>query len=84
MLREFSSTKPALQQILKELLYAKNKKPQAETKIPQMTRIISKGIYTIKKWNNPQTIMLPKSEIIRRVGYKGSTLDALAIKKQKT
>ena len=33
-LREFSNTKEALQQILKELLYTKKKRPQPETKIP--------------------------------------------------
>uniref|UniRef100_A0A8D1CWT3 L1 transposable element RRM domain-containing protein n=2 Tax=Sus scrofa TaxID=9823 RepID=A0A8D1CWT3_PIG len=43
-LSEFSNTKPALQQILKELLSAEKKKPQPETKIPQMTRLTRKGI----------------------------------------
>ena len=47
-LREFSNTKPALQQILKELPQAEKKRPQPETKIPQMTRLTSKGIYTVK------------------------------------
>ena len=48
-LREFSNTKPALQQILQERLYTEKKRPLPETKIPQMTRLTSKGIYTAKK-----------------------------------
>uniref|UniRef100_A0A8C3W7L9 Transposase n=1 Tax=Catagonus wagneri TaxID=51154 RepID=A0A8C3W7L9_9CETA len=45
-LRDFCNPKPALQQILKELLYSEKKRPQPETKTPQMTRLTSKGIYT--------------------------------------
>lgn len=66
-LREFSNTKPALQQILKELVWAENKRPQLETKIPQMTRLTSKGIHMVKGGYHPLTNMLPKSEIMRRV-----------------
>ena len=40
-LREFSNTKPALQQILKELLQAEKKRQQQITKIPQMTSLTS-------------------------------------------
>ena len=40
-LREFSNAKPALQQILKELLSAEKKRLQPETKIPQMTSLTS-------------------------------------------
>ena len=69
-LREFSDTGPALQQILNELLYTKKKRPQPETKIPQMTRLTFKGIYTVKIGNHPCIIMLPKSEIVRRGRYK--------------
>ena len=47
-LREFGNTRPALQEILKELLQVEKKKPQPETKIPQMTGLTSKGIYTVK------------------------------------
>ena len=72
-LREFSNTKPALQQILKELLEAEKKRQQQETKIPQMTRLISKGIYTVKIRNQPCTIIPPKSKIMRRGGYKCGT-----------
>ena len=46
------------------------KKLQPETKIPQMTRLISIGIYIVKIWNHPCTIMPPKSEIIRGCWYK--------------
>uniref|UniRef100_A0A8D1VY65 L1 transposable element dsRBD-like domain-containing protein n=1 Tax=Sus scrofa TaxID=9823 RepID=A0A8D1VY65_PIG len=74
-LREFSNTKPALQQILKELLQAEKKRPHSETKIPQMTRLTSKGIYTVKIKNHPCIIMLPKSEVLRRGGCKYRTLE---------
>ena len=40
-----------------------------------MTRLNSKGIYTIKVGNYPHTNMLPKSEIMRRGGYKFRTLE---------
>ncbi|MCO5700791.1 hypothetical protein NDJ34_19635 [Acinetobacter baumannii] len=49
--------------------------PQPETKIPQMTRLTSKGIYTVEIQNHPCTNMLLKSEIMRRVGYKCRTLE---------
>ena len=74
-MREFSNTKPALHQILKELLYAEKKTHQQETKIPQMTRFTSKGIYTVKIQNHPSTIMPPKSEIMGRGGYECRTLE---------
>ena len=40
-----------------------------------MTRLTSKGIYTVKIQNHPCTIMPPKSEILRRGGYKCRTLE---------
>ena len=40
-----------------------------------MTRLTSKGIYTVKIQNHPCTIMSPKSEIMRRGGYKFRTLE---------
>ena len=46
-LREFSNTKQALQHILKELLKTEKKRPQQETKIPQITKLTTKGIYTV-------------------------------------
>ena len=39
-----------------------------------MTRLTNKGIYTVKIQNHPHTIMPPKSEIVRRGGYKCRTL----------
>jgi len=58
------------------LLKKKEKKrQQQETKIPQMTRLTSKGMYTVKVGNHPHTNMQPKSEIMRRGGYKCRTLD---------
>ena len=74
-LREFSNTKPALQQILKELHQAEKKRQQQETKIPQMTRLTSKDIYAVKIRNHPRRIIPPKSEIMRRGGYKCRTLE---------
>ena len=38
-----------------------------------MTRLTSKGIYTVKIRNHPCTIIPPKSEIMRRGGYKCRT-----------
>ena len=73
--RELSNTKPALQQILKELLQAEKKRPQQETERPQVTRLPSKGIFTVKIRDHPHTIMPPKSEILRRGGYKCRTLE---------
>ena len=40
-----------------------------------MTRLTSKGIYTVKIRNHPCTIIPPKSEIMRRGGYKCRTLE---------
>ena len=48
-----------------------------------MTRLTSKGIYTVKIQNLPHTIMPPKSEIMRRVQMQ-DTGDALAIKRPTT
>ena len=45
-----------------------------------MTRLTSKGIYTVKAGNHPHANMLPKSEITRRVQMQ-DTGDALAIKR---
>ena len=43
--------------------------------MPQMTRLTSKGIYTGKIQNHPCAIIPPKSEIMRRGGYKCRTLE---------
>ena len=40
-----------------------------------MTRLTSKGIYTVKIQNHPHIIMPPKSEIVRRGEYKCRTLE---------
>ena len=40
-----------------------------------MTRVTSKGIYTVKIRNHPCTVIPPKSEIMRRSGYKCRTLE---------
>ena len=48
---------------------------QLETKILQMTRLTGKGIHIVKVGNHPYTNMLPKSEIMRRGGYKYRILE---------
>ena len=40
------------------------KKPQLETKIPQMSRLTNKSKYTVKIGHHPCTITLPKSESV--------------------
>ena len=40
-----------------------------------MTTLTSKGIYIVKIQNHPHAIMPPKSEIMRRGGYKRRTLE---------
>ena len=40
-----------------------------------MKRLTRKGIYTVKVGNHPCTNILPKSEIMRRGGYKCRTLE---------
>ena len=69
-LREFSTTKPSLQQMVKELLQAENKRPQLETRNLQMGKLINKSKYTIKVRNHPQTSMISKRAIVRRGNYK--------------
>ena len=82
-LREFSTTKPALQQILKELLYVENKRPQLETKILQMTSVTSKAIHMVKLGNHHTQICYQKPEILRRVQMQ-DTGDAFTIKRPAT
>ena len=67
-LREFSNTKPALQQIQKELLQVEKKRPQLETKILQMKRLTGKDIHIVKVRNHPHTNMPPKAKIMTRGG----------------
>ena len=40
-----------------------------------MTMLTNKGIYTVKIGNHPCTIMPPKSEFMRRGGYKCRPLE---------
>ena len=50
-----------------------------------MTRLTSKGIYTVKIPNHPYAIIPPKSEIMRRGEYKcQDSGDELAIKRTTT
>ena len=73
--REFSNTKRASQQILKELLWAEKKRQQQETNLPQRTRLTGQGMYTAKIRNHPCAIIPPKSELRRRGGCKCRTLE---------
>ena len=84
-LREFSTSKQALQQRLREPLQAKKARPQQETKTAKMTRLTRKGIHTVKVGNCPHTKVLPKPEIRekRRVQMQ-DTGDTLAIKRPTT
>ena len=59
-LREFSITKPALQQMLKELLYVEKKKSQLEIRKLQMGELTNKGKHTVKVGNHPHTNMISK------------------------
>ena len=78
-LREFSNTKPALQKILKELLQAEKKIQQQETKIPQMTRLTSKGM---KSSMHNHTTKIRNHE--KRWVEMQATGDELAIKRPTT
>ena len=40
-----------------------------------MTRFTSKGTHLAKVRNHPHTNMLPKSEVMKRGGYKGRTME---------
>jgi len=47
-LRKFTTTKPMLQQMLKELLQAEKKKPIQETRKLQMEKLTGKGKHAVK------------------------------------
>ena len=66
MLREFNTTKPALNKP-QELLQAENKRPQLETRKLQITKLISKGKHKAKVGNHPHTNMISKPATVRRV-----------------
>ena len=68
-LRKYSTTKPALQQIIEELLLVVMKRPQLETNILQMTSFIGKGIHIVKVRNHPHINMLPKPEGYQSAGH---------------
>ena len=78
-LREFSNTKPALQQILKELLQAEKKYPQSKTKILQMIRLTSKDM---KSSMHNYTTKIRNHE--KRWVQMQNTGDELAVKKTTT
>ena len=47
-LTEFSTTKPVLQQVLKEVLQLKKKRPQVETRRLYMGKLSGKGKHKVK------------------------------------
>ena len=65
-LREFSTSSPALYQLLKELLKAEKEKPQLETRIIQMEKLTGKGKDNMKVGNHPLTNMIPKLGSIKK------------------
>ena len=72
MLREFSTTRPALQQMLEELLGKREKATTIETRKLQMETLTSKDKHTVKLGNHPHTNMISKPPIMRRGEYKAS------------
>ena len=83
-LRDFSNTKPPLQQILKELVQVEKKRPQLETNIPQMTRLISKGMYTVKIQNHTHNYATTIRNCEKRRVQIQNTRGTLEIKKATT
>ena len=65
-LREFSTTKSVLQQILKEILYLEKKRSQLETRKLQMGKLTGKGKHTVKVGNYPHINMTSKPAIMSR------------------
>ena len=64
-LREFSTTKSDLNQMLKEFVYEveKKKRPQLETRKSQMGTFIGK-VHTVKVGNHPYTSMISNSATV--------------------
>ena len=69
-LKQFSTTRTALQQMLKEHLKAEKKSPQLETRKLQMGKLTSKGKHTVKVGNHAHTNMVSKPVILRGGEYK--------------
>ena len=70
-LKEFSTTKPSLQQMLK----VEKKRPQLETRKLPMQNLIGKGKRTIKVGNRSHTNMVSKPALVRRGKYKYGILE---------
>ena len=71
-LREFSTTKSALQQILKEFSLGRK---GLETMKLQMRSLTSKSKHIVKVGNHPHTNNIPKPPTVRRGGYKSRILE---------
>ena len=59
-LKESSTTKPALQQMLKELLQVEKKRPQLEKENYKIEKLTGKCKHTIKVGNHPHTKLVGK------------------------
>ena len=64
-LREFNTTKTALQEMLKELLQVEKKRPHLEIRKLRMGKLTGKGKHTVKAGNHPQT-NIAKPAIVKR------------------
>jgi len=69
-LRQFSTMRPALQQIPKEIIWVEKKRPRLERRKSQMEKLTSKGKHTVKIQNHPHTNIILKPEIVRRGEHK--------------
>ena len=74
-LKQFSTTRTALQQMLKEHLKAEKKSPQLETRKLQMGKLTSKGKHTVKVGNHPHRNMISKPAVVRRGEHKCRILE---------
>ena len=68
MLRQFSISKLAIKQLLKEHLWACNKRPPLETRSLQTRKLTGKGIHKIKVVNFPLTSIISKLARLKRRG----------------
>ena len=73
-LREFSTSKPALYQLLKEFPQAEKQKPQLEIRILKVKKLTGKGKDNLKVGYQPLTNMISKLASMRCGEYKCRTL----------
>ena len=63
---EFSTIRPALQQILKELFQVEKKRPLLETRKLHMEKLTNKGKHAVKIGNHLHTNMIWKPAVVRK------------------